>query len=211
MTVLSTTGAWTSETMSVTIAMLQQVLDHHPDLIYIKDSSGRFLVANPAVANFYGTTVDQLIGKSEKDVNPQARETRRSAAAEQEVISERRATFTSGEALTDPRTGSTRWFDVRRIPVAGATDGCQVLVTAIETTDRRVAESPLRASEERVRQAQKMEAIGQLAGGVAHEFNNLLTAILGYTALLLDSTEDQPDMAGDLQEIKKAGERASIL
>jgi CheY-like chemotaxis protein len=56
-----------------------------------------------------------------------------------------------------------------------------------------------------------MEAIGHLAGGVAHEFNNLLTAILGYTALLIDTLQDQPDVAADLQEIKKAGERAGSL
>ena len=96
------------------------------------------------------------------------------------------------------------------LAVPGET-GCQVLVTAVETTDRRIAESALRAADVQLRQAQKMEAIGQLAGGVAHDFNNLLTAILGYTALLIESTRDQPELAADLLEIKKAGERAGSL
>ncbi len=83
--------------------------------------------------------------------------------------------------------------------------------SSFETTERRIADSALRAGEDQVRQAQKMEAIGQLAGGVAHEFNNLLTAILGYTELLIATAQDHPEMVADLQEIKNAGERAGNL
>jgi PAS domain S-box-containing protein len=197
--------------MSASIPILRRILDHHPDLIYIKDADGRFVMANQAVAELFGTTVEGLIGKLEKDVNPNVRETRRSAAAEQDVLAARRSTFSSGESITDARTGATRWFDVRRVPFSENGDGCHLLVTAIDVTDRRAAEAALKASEDQLRQAQKMEAIGQLAGGVAHEFNNLLTAILGYTALLIESTDDRPDITADLQEIKKAGERASGL
>ncbi len=191
---------------------LRLLLDTHPDLIFVKDSCGRFTMANLAVAELYGTTVDQLMGKCESDVNPRAEETLRSATAEQDMIASGRPMSVSTEPMTDLRTGSTRWFDVRRVPLAvpGET-GCQVLVTAVETTDRRIAESALRAADVQLRQAQKMEAIGQLAGGVAHDFNNLLTAILGYTALLIESTRDQPELAADLLEIKKAGERAGSL
>jgi len=81
----------------------------------------------------------------------------------------------------------------------------------VESASIGRSESALRATEDQVRQAHKMEAIGQLAGGVAHEFNNLLTAILGYTALLIEATHDQPEIAADLLEIKKAGERAGSL
>jgi PAS domain S-box-containing protein len=168
-------------------------------------------MANQAVAELFATTVEALIGRPERDVNPHARETRRSAAAEQDALAAGRPTFSGGEPITDARTGATRWFDVRRVPFSENGGDAHVLVTAIDVTDRRAAEAALKASEDQLRQAQKMEAIGQLAGGVAHEFNNLLTAILGYTALLIDSTDDRPDLAADLQEIKKAGERASGL
>ena len=191
--------------------LLRLVVDTHADLIYVKDAHGHFTMANRAVAELYGTTVEHLIGKSESDLNPSASETMRSAAAEQAVISSGRPAFAADEAVSDPRTGSTRWFDIRRVPIAvPGVAGPHVLGIAVETTERRIAESALRASEDQVRQAQKMEAIGQLAGGVAHEFNNLLTAILGYTALLIETT-DQPEMAADLQEIKIAGERAGSL
>ena len=67
------------------------------------------------------------------------------------------------------------------------------------------------AMEEKYRQAQKMEAVGRLAGGVAHDFNNLLTAIMGYTNLLSERLEHTPQDQADLNEIRKAAERAANL
>ena len=68
-----------------------------------------------------------------------------------------------------------------------------------------------RQLEEQLRQSQKMEAIGRLAGGVAHDFNNMLTAIGGYTALALEHAETGSTLRGDLDEIRKATDRAALL
>ncbi len=73
-----------------------------------------------------------------------------------------------------------------------------------DVTERRRLETSLR-------QSQKMEAVGRLAGGIAHDFNNLLTAINGYSALVLESLDEDHPARGDVEEIRKAGERAAIL
>ena len=71
--------------------------------------------------------------------------------------------------------------------------------------------SERKSLEAQFRQAQKMEAVGQLAGGVAHDFNNLLTAILGYSTFVIDTFGPQDRRRADMEEVLKAGQRAAVL
>ena len=81
----------------------------------------------------------------------------------------------------------------------------------IDITERKQAEEALRASQTQLQQSQKLEAIGQLAGGVAHDFNNLLTAIIGYSELSLKRLDSDNPIARNIEEIKKAAARAASL
>jgi len=82
---------------------------------------------------------------------------------------------------------------------------------AQEVNARQQTEGALRRSEDQLRQAQKLEAVGRLAAGIAHDFNNLLSVVLGYTEELLQEPPESSPGREELTEIKLAGERASEL
>ncbi|MBI4420618.1 MAG: PAS domain-containing protein, partial [Gemmatimonadetes bacterium] len=184
---------------------LREAIDAHPHLVFAKDWDGRFTPANRALAEIYGTTPRELVGKTETEFNDNREEVDRYARDDREVMSSGRPKFIAEEPVTNPTTGETRWFQVVKVPLLLANSTSpQVLGVATDITERKRLENQLR-------QAQKMEAVGRLAGGVAHDFNNLLTAIMGQADLLLeDRGVAQPSRAG-LDEIKRATERAAGL
>jgi two-component system, cell cycle sensor histidine kinase and response regulator CckA len=104
--------------------------------------------------------------------------------------------------------------DGARVPVMvglAAFGSDQTIGFMIDLTAQKRAEAALAASQEQLRQAQKMEAIGRLAGGVAHDFNNMLSVILSYGLMMTDELPPSNPMHDDAQEIVKAAERATAL
>jgi PAS domain S-box-containing protein len=101
--------------------------------------------------------------------------------------------------------GSVRWLNgFGRIQHDAAGTPVRGIGISLDVTERRTLEA-------QYQQAQKMEAVGRLAGGVAHDFNNMLSAILGYCELLLGGLAEDDPMRSDLLEIQKAGTSAARL
>jgi len=85
------------------------------------------------------------------------------------------------------------------------------LVSAMDVSEREHARSALRRSEEMLQHSQKMDALGRLAGGVAHDFNNILTVVQSYACMLEEALEPSDTRHQDALEIKRAAERATRL
>jgi two-component system cell cycle sensor histidine kinase/response regulator CckA len=107
--------------------------------------------------------------------------------------------------------GRIVWFrEIVRIEMVDGTKRLRGVM--VDVTAQKRGEEARAQLEDQLRQAQKMEAVGQLAGGIAHDFNNLLTAISGYSSLALDRLDGtQTAVRADLHEIERASERAAAL
>jgi len=110
------------------------------------------------------------------------------------------------------KDGAYRWILARGAALRDAR-GQPIRMAGSHTdiTGRKLAESQREQLEEQLRMAQKMEAIGSLAGGVAHDFNNLVTVILSYAGFAMEELRDGDPLKNDLLEVKNAGERAAAL
>jgi len=186
------------------------VLDTTPNVIFVHDDKGRFTLANRAAVELFNTPV----GGAAQTPDPASTFTAdadRFLTTGHEVIADHTPRTVAGAQIIDGATGAARWFDMDYVPLTMADGTRQVLAIGTDITEQRKVQDALRSAEEQFRQAQKMEAVGQLAGGIAHDFNNLLTAILGYSDLLRDQIGDQPEVAADVEEIRKAGQRARDL
>ncbi len=108
--------------------------------------------------------------------------------------------------------GTVRWIKSRGFPIRDATgEVYRIAGIAEDVTELKIYEQALRTSETQLRQSQKMETIGRLAGGVAHDFNNMLTPILGYAQLVRAKLGADCAFARELGEIEKAAHRAAGL
>ncbi len=187
------------------------------DAIWTLDLEGRFLYVSPSIERLAGYTVEEFQAKDLED-----------------VLSEdsfERALHTLADELQrdsqpgiDPerwraldlelrcRDGSLLWTESKMSflrDVSGLPSG--VLGVTRDIAAWKEAQEALRRSENRLRQAQRLEAVGQLAGGVAHDFNNLLTVIRGHHDLLIEDFHDQDPRRSRLQEIGKAADKAASL
>ncbi len=313
---------------------IRLVLDTDPNLIFVKDAAGRFVLVNKALADLYGTTPQALVGRTAGEDVAAPRELDDYRRVEQEVLRTRRA-VTLGESNTRP-DGRVYWFHTVKAPLVLPDGTAHVLGIAADVTEQKRAEEAMRQAqqrlrdvvasspavlftlaldgeriqgiswisdnlqemlgytaeealgpdwwlanihpedrdrliahtreqlftrgrtaheyrfrrqngqyrwtrveirlirddgggrlpaavgswsdvterkqiEEQLRQAQKMEAIGQLAGGVAHDFNNLLTIINGYSDIVQTQLPADSPVRASVREIGQAGERAASL
>jgi len=165
---------------------------------------------NKASERLYGYTRQEAIGRSLLDliIPPEMRD---AVTEEMRKMVETGQPVPSGELLLMHKDGS-------RVPVISHHTIVEVpgrerelFCLDIDITERKQAEAEREKLQEQLNQAQKMEAVGRLAGGVAHDFNNMLGVILGYVEFASEKIDSRQDLYSDLKEIQKAAQRSADL
>ena len=162
----------------------------------------RIIYASPGFERLTGYSADEVIGWNCRFLQGSQTDPAAVARLRQAIRDEEPCTV---ELLNYKKDGTPFWNELSVSPVMNA-DGklTHFVGVQVDVTGRR-------RLEEQFRQAQKMEAIGQLASGVAHDFNNLLTVINGYCDFLLERIAPNDPFREPLDEIQKAGERGAEL
>jgi len=177
----------------------------HVTTLLIDPDNGAIADANNAAANYYGWSKEQLRTMFLTDINPLSFEKIKARIAT--TLANGRGYFLSQHRLAD---GSLRDIEVYVGPIQL---GNKMLLCSIvhDITQRKLDEENRAHLEEQLRQAAKMEAVGRLASGVAHDFNNMLSVILGYLDLLKGNFAADSDVMHSLKEIEKAATRSKDI
>ena len=179
-----------------------------PDLVMRFDSGGRHLSVSGNAADAMGVDPSKMIGKTHRELGlPEE-----VCAFWEDALRHVFMTRQPLEKLFNPSAGGSATHNLRLIPEEGA-DGSVDSVVAISrdiTTQIQDREAREKLQSE-LNQARKIESIGKLAGGVAHDFNNMLGVILGYAESALEQISSEHPLWPPLQEVRKAGERSVAL
>jgi PAS domain S-box-containing protein len=180
---------------------LRQVIDIDPTLIFAKDREGHFTLANKAVAQMYGTTVENLIGKTDADFNPNHEEVEFFHRVDREVIDSLRERFIPEERLTDAH-GKIHWVQTVKRPIfAENGSDIQVLGASTDITHRKATDLELQEQRAQLAHVARISNMGELAASLAHELNQPLTAILSNAQAALRFMNSNPPELEEVREI----------
>jgi PAS domain S-box-containing protein len=173
--------------------LLSTVLDMNPDLISLVDSRMIYQTANRAFAQSVGKTVEEIKGLNDFHLFPEEEAERRNLDGREVLVTGERVDRQERVDAPDGR----KWFHVVQIPVHDESGR----IVSLLRMDRDVTD--IKEYEQQLIQAQKMESVGKLAGGVAHEINTPLGIILGYAQLLKEDAPAGSQLSEDLATIEK--------
>jgi len=186
---------------------LNAIIENIPNMIFLKDARDlRFVRFNRAGEELLGQSRDDLIGKSDYDFFPKM---------QADSFTEKDRDVLSGRKLIDipEETIQTRWGEkilhTKKLPILNERGEPSFLLGISEDiTERKRAEAEKENLQAQLMQAQRMESVGRLAGGVAHDFNNKLSVILGYTELAMEFLDRADPIYQNLQQVMIAGKHS---
>jgi PAS domain S-box-containing protein len=184
------------------LTRLAAAVEQTGDSVVITDTAGNIEYVNPAFERISDYTKEEVMGQNPRIL--------KSGKTDPAIFEELWQTISRGDVwvgqMINRRKDGTLFYE--RATISAVQDETGNVAHYVAVKQDTTNENEL---QEQLRQSQKLEAIGQLAGGVAHDFNNLLTVIGGYSELILRRLPDGNPLRSHVAEIKKASERAANL
>ncbi|HUF36231.1 MAG TPA: PAS domain S-box protein [Gemmatimonadales bacterium] len=187
------------------LARYRLLSEHARDIMLFVRSDGRIVEANRAAVEAYGYSREELLELSVFQLR---------APGEQPLVvrqlAEARAGGVGFETVHHRKDGTV--FPVEVNSQSAEIGGERLLFSVVrDVSERRRGEQMLRETEARLQQAQRVQSVGRLAGGIAHEVNNLMTVVLGFGTFALDQLDPQHPARAEIEQMIRAGERAAAI
>ena len=178
--------------------VLKTVMESTPDLVSLQDRKRIYRAVNPAFRQYFSRNEPDLIGKSDADIFPPVRP----QSSEGKIRRFFRTGVPLSKELLISKDNVQHWFHMVKVPVYDEDHIAGLLLTARDITE-------IKQYQEKLVQTVKMEQLGKLAGGVAHEINTPLGIILGYTQMLLEDLPQDVESHEYLQLLKSKRKSAA--
>ena len=180
----------------------RSLIENSSDLVTIVDAKGVIRYQSPSVTRLLGYELDERVGRSVLElIHPSDASRMAESLREASAKGVRRQTLVYRYRHKD---GSWRILESVGSSMVNDDGVPGIVINSRDITERQGLEAQLR-------QAQKMEAVGQLAGGIAHDFNNLLTVVLANADLVVAGLPDRPEIAEELHDLQAAARRGQVM
>lgn len=190
--------------------LLETITASVPAGVYMKDLEGRYRFANRYYLDYLGQSAEDIVGKTDYDLFP--------GAAADRYVSDDRDVITNGHAIINIEEDAI--FPghpaipvlTNKIPLLGADGLIEGLVgISMDRSAQKASDDRNRELENQLRNRQKLEMLGTLSGGIAHEFNNILTPITGFTEMALRELPEGSRVVSKLKYILNGAHRAKKM